>query len=182
MKDYNFQILYHPERANVVTDALSRKGKVDKGQQLARLWALSAKVVAISTVEQLTRLLTNLVISNELVNRFKLAQMEEEELNEMLDKSPDMVANSNSVIRFRGRLYVPSDDALRRNILEEAHRSKFSIHPSVTKKYQDLKRTYLWIGMKRDVVDFVSKCQTCHLVKAQHQLPSGLLQPLEIPT
>ena len=61
--------------------------------------------------------------------------MEDEELNEMLDKTPYMVADSNSVIKFRGRLCVPNSDALRRNILEEAHRSKFSIHLGVTKMY-----------------------------------------------
>ena len=143
---------------------------------------MSAEVVAMNPVERLTGLLANLVISNELVDRVKLAQMEDEKLNEMLYKTPDMVVDSNRVIRFRGRLWVPNNDALRRDILEEAHCSRFSIHPGVTKMYQDLKRTYWWIGMKRDVVDFVSKCQTCQLIKAQHQLPGGLLQPLEIPT
>ena len=166
MKDYDFQILYHPGKTNVVADALSRKGNVDKGQQLARFWAMSAKVVAINPVERLTRLLANLVISNELVDRVKLAQMDDEELNEVLDKTPDIVVDFNSIIRFRGRFWVPNDDALKRDILEEAHRSRFSIHPGVTKIYQDLKRTYWWIGMKRDVVDFVSKFQTCQLIKA----------------
>ena len=100
----------------------------------------------------------------------------------MLDNTPDIVADSNSVVRFRRRLCIPNDDALRWNILKEAHRSKFSMHLCVTKMYPDLKRTYWWIGMKTDVVDFVSKCQTCQLIKAQHQLPGGLLQSLQIPT
>ena len=127
---------------------------------------MSADVVAINLVEQLIGLLANLVISNELVDRVKLAQTEDEEVNEILDKTPDMVADSTSVIRLRGRLCVPNDDALRQNILKEGHCSKFSIHPGVTKMYRDLKQTYWWIGMKWDVVDFVSKCQTRQLVKA----------------
>ena len=68
LKDYDFQILYHPGKVNVVADALSWKGKVDKGQQLARFWAMSAEGVAINPVERLIRLLANLVISNELVD------------------------------------------------------------------------------------------------------------------
>ena len=49
---------------------------------------MSAEVVAINSVERLTGLLANLVISNELVDQVKLAQMEDEELNEMSDKTP----------------------------------------------------------------------------------------------
>ena len=166
----------------MVADALSQKGKVDKGQQLTRLWTMSAEVVAINPVEQLTGLLANLIISNDLVDQVKLGQLEDEELTQFTEKSAYIVVDSDEVMRFRGRLCVSKDDALRRSILEEAHRSKFSIHPGVKKMYEDLKRAYWWIGMKKDVVDFVSKCQTCQLIKAQHQLPGGLLQPLDIPT
>ena len=35
--------------------------------------------------------------------------------------------------------------------------------------------------MKREVAEWVSKCLTCQRVKAEHQLPSGLLRPLKIP-
>ena len=63
----------------------------------------------------------------------------------------------------------------------EAHRSKFVVHPGSTKMYQDLKRQYWWEGMKRDVANFVAKCMVCQQVKAEHQRPSGLLQPLPIP-
>ena len=47
--------------------------------------------------------------------------------------------------------------------------------------YQDLKRVYRWEGMKRDVADYVARCHTCQLVKAEHQKPFGKLNPLEIP-
>ena len=35
--------------------------------------------------------------------------------------------------------------------------------------------------MKRDVSEFVTKCLVCQRVKAEHQVPSGLLQPIRIP-
>ena len=47
--------------------------------------------------------------------------------------------------------------------------------------YNDLKKNYWWPDMKREIADWVSKCYTCLRVKAEHQRPSGLLQPLEIP-
>ncbi|GJV14974.1 putative nucleotidyltransferase, ribonuclease H [Tanacetum coccineum] len=42
-------------------------------------------------------------------------------------------------------------------------------------------RLYWWPGMKKDIVEYVSKCLTCLKVKAEHQRPSGLLQQPEIP-
>ena len=59
------------------------------------------------------------------------------------------------------RLCVPDVDELRKDIIEEAHFSAYSIHPSSTKMYHDLKDTYWWNGMKRDIAEFVSKCLTC---------------------
>jgi IS30 family transposase len=47
--------------------------------------------------------------------------------------------------------------------------------------YQDLKQRYWWYGTKRDVAAHVSLCDTCHQVKAEHQRPAGLLQPLKVP-
>ena len=46
--------------------------------------------------------------------------------------------------------------------------------------YHDLRHQYYWSGMKRDVGDFVRRCLTCQQVKAEHQRPAGLLQPLEV--
>ncbi|KAA0047905.1 retrotransposon protein, putative, Ty3-gypsy subclass [Cucumis melo var. makuwa] len=67
---------------------------------------------------------------------------------------------------FERRLCVPSDSAVKTELLSEAHSSPFSMHPRSTKMYQDLKRVYWWRNMKREVVEFVSKCLVCHQVKA----------------
>ena len=75
---------------------------------------------------------------------------------------------------------VPQLNDLREEILREFHCSRFAVHPSGTKMYQDLRRQYYWSGMKRHVGDFVRRCLTCQQVKAEHQKPAGLLQPLEV--
>ena len=72
-------------------------------------------------------------------------------------------------------------DNLREKILEEAHFAAYSIHPCATKMYHSIKDLYWWDGLKKDVVDYVAKCLTCQQVKAEHQKPSGKLQPLLIP-
>ena len=55
------------------------------------------------------------------------------------------------------------------------------MHPYSTKMYQDLKTSYWWSEMKRDVSEFVTKCMVCQKVKAEHQVPSRLLQPIKLP-
>ena len=47
--------------------------------------------------------------------------------------------------------------------------------------YRDMKRNFWWPSMKKEIAEFVSKCLQCQQVKAGHQRPAGLLQPLPIP-
>ena len=89
--------------------------------------------------------------------------------------------DDKGILRINGRICVPKVDSLRHELLQENHRSRLSIHPGVSKMYQDMKRLYWWKGMKRDISIFVSRCATCQQVKADHQKTPGLLQPLEIP-
>ncbi|WMV18993.1 hypothetical protein MTR67_012378 [Solanum verrucosum] len=72
----------------------------------------------------------------------------------------------DGVLRYQGQLCVPDDDGLREQILEEAHSSRYSIHPGATKMYHDLREVYWWNGMKRDIEGFVAKCPNCQQVKA----------------
>ncbi|GJW11024.1 putative reverse transcriptase domain-containing protein [Tanacetum coccineum] len=65
--------------------------------------------------------------------------------------------------------------------MDEAYKSKYSVHPGADKMYYDLKDRYWWPGMKNNITEYVSKCLTCLKVKAEHQRPSGLLQQPDIP-
>ncbi|GJS40781.1 putative reverse transcriptase domain-containing protein [Tanacetum coccineum] len=66
-------------------------------------------------------------------------------------------------------------------IMDEAHKTRYSVHPGADKMYHDLQDMYWWPGMKRDISAYVGKCLTCLKVKAEHQRPLGLLQQPEIP-
>ncbi|GKD30340.1 putative reverse transcriptase domain-containing protein [Tanacetum coccineum] len=65
--------------------------------------------------------------------------------------------------------------------MNEAHKSKYFVHPGADKMYYDLRDRYWWSGIKKDIAEYVSKCLTCLKVKAEHQRPSGLLRQFEIP-
>ena len=82
---------------------------------------------------------------------------------------------------FQNRLCVLDDKELKKKFLFEAHNTVFTMHPGGNKMYQDLKQFYWWKGMKRDVTEYASKCLTCQQVKAEHQVPTSLLNPLPIP-
>ena len=74
---------------------------------------------------------------------------------------------------------VPQLTDLREEIHREFHCSRFVVHPGDTKMYRDLRHQYYWSGMKRHVRDF-RRCLTCQQVKAEHQIPVGLLQPFKV--
>jgi hypothetical protein len=70
---------------------------------------------------------------------------------------------------YNGRICVLGVKELKEKILQEAHNSPYSIHSRGSNIYQDLKETYCWYGMKRDVVEYIALCDTCQRVKVEHQ-------------
>jgi hypothetical protein len=89
---------------------------------------------------------------------------------------------SKGVLWFENRLVVPKNLELRKKLLDEAHLSKFSMHPGSNKMYHDLRPLYWWTRMKREIAKYVSKCDTCQIIKASHLKVAGTLQPLPIPS
>jgi hypothetical protein len=78
-------------------------------------------------------------------------------------------------------LCVPDIKSIRALILKEAHETAYSIHPGSEKMYQDLKKRFWWYRMKRKIAEYVSVSDSCQRINVEHQRPTGLLQPLQIP-
>ncbi|WMV58523.1 hypothetical protein MTR67_051908, partial [Solanum verrucosum] len=119
------------------------------------------------------------------IEEVKAKQFEDENLEELrkktvIGKAPETTLDAESVLNFKGRICVPRVDDLIQKLLIESHGSCYFIHPGVTKMYRDLKRIYWWSGMKKDIAEFVAKCQNCQQVKYEHQSPVGLLQIMPI--
>ena len=120
------------------------------------------------------------------MNRVLEAQKKDEKTTVIVSqirngKEIEFTINEDGVLYYKDLVCVPDDNDLRKGILEEAHSGSFAIHPGSTKMYQDLKMSFWWSGIKRDVSKFVTKCLVCQRVKAEHKVPSGLLQPIRIP-
>ncbi|TYK29816.1 pol protein [Cucumis melo var. makuwa] len=161
VKDYDCEILYHPGKANVVADALSRK--------VAHSAAFITKQAPLLRDLERAEIALN---DPYLVEKRLLVEA---------GKSEDFSTSSDGGLSFDGRLCVPEDSTVKIELLTEAHSSPFTMHPRSTKMYQDLRRAYWWRNMKREVTDFVSICLVCQQVKAPRQKPAGLLQPLGVP-
>ena len=93
----------------------------------------------------------------------------------------DYSINDDGGLYYKTRLCVPNVQDLKRKLMYEIHNTIFTMHPRSNKMYQDLKQYYWWRGMKREVTEYVSKCLTFQKVKEEHQVPSGLLNPIPIP-
>jgi hypothetical protein len=112
----------------------------------------------------------------------KGVQVIKEMLNQRVDKYKCFLQDSMGILWFKDQLVVPKNPELRKKILDEAHLSKFSMHPGSNKMYHDLRSLYWWTRMKREIAQYISECDTFQRIKASHLKVVGTLQPLPIPS
>ncbi|WVZ80466.1 hypothetical protein U9M48_027937 [Paspalum notatum var. saurae] len=186
IKDYDLEVHYHPGKANVVADALSRKAHCNfiEGRPIVRVLCCEIGEVEIPSV--LEAELYNLVLELTIKDQIIAAQKQDkgmahirEEINDK--KKACFKLDEEGVLWFKNRLVVPKDMELRKKLLDEAHTSMFTMHLGSNKMYQDLKQKFWWTRMKREIAKYVSGCDVCQRVKADHLKPAGMLQPLAVP-
>nr|GEX63637.1 retrotransposon protein, putative, Ty3-gypsy subclass [Tanacetum cinerariifolium] len=160
LSDYDCEIRYHPGKANVVADALSRKER-EKNLRVRSL------------------IMTDYTDLSERILRAYVEAMKGENIkaNNLRRLIKPIVKISSDGIRyFDKRIWLPLFSRLWDLIMHESHKSKYSIHPGSDKMYQDLKKLYWWPNIKAEIATYISKCLTSAKVKAEHQKPSALLQ------
>ncbi|GJW53041.1 putative reverse transcriptase domain-containing protein [Tanacetum coccineum] len=176
LSDYDCDIRYHPGKANVVADALSRKEREPPLRVRALVMTISLDLPKqILNAQTEARKPEN--IKNEDVGGMLLENAKDPEK----DRKEKLEPRAGGTLCLNGRSWLPCYGDLRTVIMHESHKSKYSIHPGSDKMYQDMKKLYWWPNMKANIATYVSKCLTCAKVKAEHQRPSGLLVQPEIP-
>jgi hypothetical protein len=186
IKDYELEINYHPGKSNVVADALSRKSQVNM---------LAAHPMPFELAKEFDRLSLGFLNNTQgvaveleptLEQDIRKGQKDDEKINEIWqliidEKGPYFREDAKEVVWFKDRLWVPDIKSIWELILKEVHETAYSIHPGSEKMYQDLKKRFWWYDMKREITEYVARCDICQRIKAEHQRPTGLLQPLQIP-
>ncbi|GJV14390.1 putative reverse transcriptase domain-containing protein [Tanacetum coccineum] len=162
--DYDCEIRYHPGKANIVADVLSRKEWLKLRRDRAISMTIHSSIEA-RILEAQSEAFKNVNAPAEMLKG----------LDKQLERKED------GGLYLAERIWVPVYGNLRTLIMNEAHATRYSVHPGADKMYYDLRGLYWWPGMKKDIATYVSKCLTCSKVKAEHQKPSGLLQQPEIP-
>ncbi|GJY84661.1 putative reverse transcriptase domain-containing protein [Tanacetum coccineum] len=117
--DYDCEIRYHPGKANVVVDALSRKERVKPKRIRAIIMTLQSSIK----------------------DRILAAQKEAVDESAGLQKGLDEMIEQRSdrTLYYLDRIWVPLKGDVRTLIMDEAHKSKYSVHPRADKMYYDLR-------------------------------------------
>ncbi|GJR96556.1 putative reverse transcriptase domain-containing protein [Tanacetum coccineum] len=153
IKYYDYEIYYHPGKANVVADALSRKERIKPLRVRELVMTLHPKLPS-QILEAQTK-----AIKEENIKAENLRGM---------DKAFEVHPDGTRCIKNQS--WLPFFGNLRDLIMHESHKSKYSIHPGSDKMYQDLKELYWWPNMKVIIAEYVGKCLTFSRVKAEYRL------------
>jgi hypothetical protein len=186
IKDYDLGINYHPGKANVVVDTLSRRSHLnmlaarellpefcEEFEKLNLRWVSNTEVVAMEVTSMLEHDVQKGQLGDAKIHEIK------EQVKE--DRALGFNVDDQGTLWYKKHLCVPEIKEIKELILREAHDSAYSINLGSTKMYHDLKSICWWYGMKRAIAEYVALCDNCQRVKAERQRPAGLLQPLKIP-
>ncbi|KAH9723181.1 Endonuclease [Citrus sinensis] len=161
LAEFDYRLEYKPGKANVVTDALTRK---------AELTTLSMSQPKSDLVSRIKEGLQQDPLAKDL-------------LEKVLEGKTRRFWQEEGILLTKGdRLFVPRWGNLRKEVIKECHDSKWAGHPGIERTTALVQASYFWPHMKDDIEAYVRTCLVCQQDKVDHQLPEGLLEPLPLAT
>nr|GEZ86940.1 putative reverse transcriptase domain-containing protein [Tanacetum cinerariifolium] len=144
LSDYDCEIPYHPGKANVVADALSRK--------MLELWW----TIGLDLPRQILNAQTEARKPENIKTEDVGGMLVENSRDSKKVRTKKLESRADGTLCLNGRSWLPCYGDLRTVIMHESHKSKYSIHPGSDKMYQDMKKLYWW----PNITTYVSKCLT----------------------
>ncbi|GJS30039.1 putative reverse transcriptase domain-containing protein [Tanacetum coccineum] len=148
LSDYDCDIRYHPGKANVVADALSRKEREPPLRVRALVMTISLdlpkQILNAQTEARIPENIKKEDVGGMLIENAKFPEAIREQKLE---------PRADGTLCLNGRSWLPCYGDLRTVIMHESHKSKYSIHPGSDKMYQDMKKLYWWPNMKADIAN-----------------------------
>eukprot|EP00253_Pinus_taeda_P012142 PITA_12142 len=165
LSGFDFDIKHLQGKENKVADALSRK--------IHNLYEVSFSGWESPIMEMIKEIADQDTEYQQL--KSQIQQSTEK------DSQQDYEVDDAGRIYFKKRLYVPNQHRIRNLIMDEFHISHYAGHPGYQKMITTIRKEYFWPGMKKSIVEYLARCLECQQIKAEHQHPTGLLQPLPVP-
>lgn len=188
---FNFEIVPRPGTTMGKSDAFSRQGQHevrDDEDNLDQI-VLTADKFRLQASQ---RGHAQVVADRDLLQRIRTCSDKDTEVTEALAKITELGPRllrkgleewntENGLLLFRGKVYVPNNPTLRKELVQRHHDVPAAGHPGRAKTLELLSRNYWWPGMTKFVNEYVDTCDICQRTKVFPQKPHGLLHPLDPP-
>lgn len=200
---HRFRIQYRPGSQQVLADALSRRDQdIPQDSNDERIDSFGRVLIppdlVVCPIEDTTNVESKKLFNNqELQELWQRASEKDEGYHQVVEsvrrgdrKLPSTVKHvqmseceidSDDLLRFRDRIWVPESEPLRTKLIQEAHDSPLTGHPGRDETYRILARHWFWPNLSNDVKQFVRNCDICGNATVWRDKKQGLLKPLPIP-
>jgi len=122
-----------------------------------------------------------MIEESDRLKEIKRNMMREKKVVQALKKENSLTWEEDGMVYMEGRVYIPNNRKIKEEILKKNHNLTDMGHSGQHRMLELIKKTYWWLGLKKDIKKYIQECFKYQQNKVQHQRKAGELHPLEIP-